>query len=221
VTIVLARRLDSRPMSSTRTSAGRAALRSGRELLALRVLPARVAAFHWRAARAARRAGDSWGPSAAARPRELAELLALARGRTRVVELGTAVGWTAIALALADPERLVLSVDPVVHDVRSRYLGLISPQVRARIEFVQARGADAAASARWPVELLFIDSSHARGDTIAEFRAWRAHLAPDAIVAFHDYLHPGHPGVTEAIEQLGLSGERAGGTFVWRCEGSS
>ena len=45
---------------------------------------------------------------------------------------------------------------------------------------------------------------------------WRPALAPDAIVAFHDYDHPDFPGVREAIEELGLDGEARGGLFVWR-----
>ena len=45
-------------------------------------------------------------------PRRLATLLALAADSRHVVELGTAQGWTAISLAIAHPEREVVSYDP-------------------------------------------------------------------------------------------------------------
>jgi hypothetical protein len=35
-------------------------------------------------------------------------------------------------------------------------------------------------------------------------------------VAFHDYGHPAHPGVAQAVADLGLEGDVRGGTFVWR-----
>ncbi len=199
-----------------------ATLHAARELAAVYVLPARVAIFILRARRLARQIGDAWGPDAAARPRELAHLLALARGRSEVVELGTAVGWTAIALALADRRRRVTSVDAVVHEQRARYLELVPGHVHERIDFVEADAALAATSsadgdpAPAGVDLLFIDAGHRREQTIAEFQAWQPRLAAGAVVAFHDYRHPEHDGVAEAIEELGLEGEVAGGMFVWR-----
>jgi hypothetical protein len=63
---------------------------------------------------------------------------------------------------------------------------------------------------------LFVDSSHDREQTLAEFGAWRDALAPGAVVAFHDYDEPAYPGVTEAVRELGLDGEVFGHLFVWR-----
>src|SRR5204862_3541476 len=114
--------------------------------LALRVLPLRVARFQWRARRLAERAGHAWGLEAAATPADLAALLRLARGRREAVELGTGPAWTAIALALADPTRRVTSYDPVVHENRDDYLGLVPAQVRARVRFVASEGAAGAAA---------------------------------------------------------------------------
>lgn len=65
-----------------------------------------------------------------------------------------------------------------------------------------------------PVDLLYIDSSHDRGQTIEEVRAWQPHLCPGAPVLFDDYTHPDYPGVREAIEDLGLEGEQRGTLFV-------
>ena len=66
------------------------------------------------------------------------------------------------------------------------------------------------------VELLFVDSSHDRDDTVREVEAWRGALVPGAIVALDDYDHPDYPGVREAVTELGLRGEQAGTLFVAR-----
>ena len=183
--------------------------------LALRVLPLRVARFQWRARRLAERAGLAWGLEAAATPADLAALLRLARGRREAVELGTGPAWTAIALALADPARRVTSYDPVVHEHRDVYLGLVPTQVRARIRFVASEGAAGAAAHAGGVELLFVDSTHERAATVAELRAWGPRLADGAVVALHDYGHPAFPGVAEAVRELGLEGEATGGIFAF------
>jgi hypothetical protein len=39
-------------------------------------------------------------------------------------------------------------------------------------------------------------------------------LAPGAVVVFDDYLHPGYPGVREAVAELELAGEPRGTLFV-------
>jgi predicted O-methyltransferase YrrM len=196
-----------------------------REVLRLRVLPPHVAWFQWRARRRARALGDTFALESSTRPADLARLLKLARGRGHVVELGTANGWTAIALALADSGRHVVTFDPFDRPERQTYLGLIPAAVRERITFVRepgssgpghvTAGADAVASAAaHPVELLYIDSSHDRADTIAEVRAWQHALAPGTLIVFDDYDHPEYPGVREAVDELGLRGETAGTLYA-------
>jgi predicted O-methyltransferase YrrM len=192
----------------------RALAARARQAWALRRLGWRVGRFRWRAQRLAARLGDDWALEAATNLDDLATLLRLARGRERVAELGTATGWTAISLALANPARQVDTFDPVVHEHRERYLGLVAPSVRPRIDFVRAVGSEAAADSGL-VDMLFIDSTHEREGTMAEFRAWRERLGPGAVVAFHDYGHPGFPGVAQAVTELGLDGRVHGGLFVW------
>jgi predicted O-methyltransferase YrrM len=187
-----------------------------RLLLSLRVLPWRVARFHWRARRQALRSADRFSLASAARPGELAQLLALAKGRETVVELGTGTAWSAIALALADGRRRIGSYDPSVRSEREAYLQLAGSDARQRIELRAESDTRGPHHGDPPVQLLFIDSEHEREPVLAAFRAWRGALAPGAVVLFHDYGHPDYPGVREAVAELGLQGSERGGVFVWR-----
>jgi predicted O-methyltransferase YrrM len=186
-----------------------------RLLLSLRVLPWRIALFYWRARRHALRSGDHFSLASAARPGELRELIALARGRQEVVELGTGTAWSAIALACADPRRRIVSYDPSVRAERERYLELAGARVRERIELRAEPDTRGPHHGDPPVQLLFIDSEHGRAPVLGAFRAWRDALAPGAVVVFHDYGHPDYPGVREAVAELGLAGNKSGGVFVW------
>jgi predicted O-methyltransferase YrrM len=162
----------------------------------------------------ARRTGDEFSLVSAMRTDELGRLLTLARGRRVVVELGTGTAWTAIALALADAERRVLSYDPIAREERERYLDL-ARTARERIELIEQPGEAGPPGGAPPAELVFIDSSHERDETIAAFSAWSGHLTKNAVVAFHDYDEPLYPGVTEAVRELGLDGEVYGHLFIW------
>jgi predicted O-methyltransferase YrrM len=176
-------------------------------------LPPEVAWFQVRARRLARRTGDVFSLTSVTRPRDLHTLLSVARGRRRVVELGTATGWTAISLALTDVRRTVLTCDIAEREEPKRYLGLVGAGVRSRIELAIRSGSDGPADEA-AVDLLYIDSSHERAETIAEVLAWRPALRPGAVIVFDDYTHPEFPGVREAVAELGLSGERRGTLFV-------
>lgn len=186
-----------------------------RLLAELRLLPPRVALFHWRAWRLASRLGDGFSRVSRTDARKLAVLLSAARGRRRVVELGTGTAWTAISLVLADPGRSVLTYDPIERSERERYLKLVSPGARRRLTFIGASG-DEGPRGTDLVELLYIDSSHARDDTIREVEAWRPVLGEGSIVVFDDYAHADYPGVEEAVASLKLVGERQRGLFVHR-----
>lgn len=183
-----------------------------RLLLATRALPARAALFQARAMLRAQRLGDDWALRSSTRPADVAELLRIARGRRLAVELGTAAGWTSGALLLAEPKRRLMSFDPVVREHREAYLSLLPRRARERLELVAAPGHEARGVG---VDLLFVDSSHDRDATIAEFRAWEPRLAPRALVVLHDYANPAYPGVAEAVAELGLSGREHAGLWLW------
>jgi len=196
-----------------RSSVAAATLRRNAVLLRL---PPRVALFYSRARRSAARAGDEWSLGSATGPESLSVILRLARGRRRVVEIGTGTAWTTVALALADRERRVLSFDPEVRPDRERYLELAGLDAVARIELVARGGEDGPGNRPWRPDMLFVDGSHERELTIRTFESWQPVLAPGAIVVFHDFGNPAYPGVTEAIRALGLEGEAVGDVFVWR-----
>lgn len=191
----------------------RRALVEARWYARLLALPPRVALFQARARRMAWRSGDMFSLTSVTRPADLRSLLTLARGRRRVVELGTATGWTAISLALADPARTVSTLDVVKREEPLRYLRLVGDSVRTRVELEIREGAQGPLD-EVPVDLLYIDSSHQRESTIAEVLAWRPVLAPGATIAFDDYANPDYQGVREAIAELGLAGVQRGTMFV-------
>jgi hypothetical protein len=64
------------------------------------------------------------------------------------------------------------------------------------------------------VDLLYIDSSHDRAQTVAEVLAWRSALIPGSLIVFDDFTHPDFPGVREAIADLGLEGEQRGTMYI-------
>jgi predicted O-methyltransferase YrrM len=179
----------------------------------VRVLPREVAVLQVRSRLRARRTGDQFSLASATRPLDLATLLELASGRQYVVELGTGTAWTAAALAAAEPRRRVTSLDPIARPECARYLALLSPAARARVQLVEAPGVNGPLS-NAAVDMLYIDSSHQRGDVIAELRAWTPVLASGAVVVLDDYGHADYPGVAEAVAELGLDGTARGTLFV-------
>ena len=191
-------------------------LTGARHAAAFLRLPPRVAWFYGRACLLALARRDWWSLRAAAKPRELRALIRATRGRRRVVEVGTGTAWTAVALALADPERTVVTLDPTVHPEREGYLAIAGAGARERIELVQARAEDAGPAADGAVDVLFLDGSHAAKGVIDAFEAWRPRLARGAVVAIHDWGNPAYPGVREATTALGLDGTSAGELYVWR-----
>ena len=178
-----------------------------------RRLPPSVVVFRLRALRRAKALGDQFSLFANLRAPALQALLDLARHRRRVVEIGSGSGWTAVALALGDARCEVRSYDRGVHPYRDFYLDLVSAGVRDRLEFVTRFGQHGPERAL-EVDLLFIDSSHRREETIATYRAWSGSVVPGGLVVFDDFENPYFPGVAEAIGELGLTGERRGQLFV-------
>ncbi len=196
-------------------SAVERAKRLALQTTSLAKLPRPVAGFWLRALRRAQAERDTWSIDVACRPAELRVLLDVLAPARRVAEVGTAAAWTTSCLALARPDREVSSWDVEAHPERERYLALLSPADRARVQLFDRPGG-VGPSDPPPVDAVFIDSSHELEETVATFRTWEPALAPGGIVGFHDYADDAYPGVTEAVRALGLEGEARGHLYVWR-----
>jgi SAM-dependent methyltransferase len=183
-------------------------------ILGLRVLPHRPALFYIRANVRAFRLDDRWSFWSSLPPRELSVLVELARGRKTVVELGTGTGWTALVLALAEPERVVRTYDTQVKPHRAAYFALADADARARVLFVEGRGEEAEPPPQ-PVDLLYVDSNHDREVVRRSFEHWHDSIASGGFAAFDDYVNDNYPGVRAAVSDLGLQGRTAGRLFIW------
>lgn len=207
-----ARLLARSPAAHSRVRALRRSLRFQWEL---RRLPWRVAIFQWRAWRLAARLDDEFARLSASTPKKLEAILSLAGDGRLAVELGTAHAWTTISLALADPNRHVISYDAIERPGPRQYLELVHEDVRRRVTLVAARG-DSGPRTDRPVDFLYIDTTHDRDDTLRELAAWRPVLRVGAWVVLDDYTNPHFPGVKEAVSELRLDGEERAGMFVHR-----
>lgn len=52
-----------------------------------------------------------------------------------------------------------------------------------------------------PIALLYIDAEHTYEAALADYRAWKQHLASDAFIAFDDYTET-FPGVKRAVDEI-------------------
>lgn len=139
------------------------------------------------------------GPRTSLTSAEQALLEALARDRRRIVEVGVYEGATSAVLAAAmAPEGRLALVDPYEPALKvERLFGFSCPYTvarralrpwRARIRFVRRRSLAAvqelAGEESW--ELVFIDADHSYEAVREDFFAWRALIAADGLIAFHD-----------------------------------
>jgi predicted O-methyltransferase YrrM len=188
---------------------------SGSVLRALAAAP-RVAWFQLRARRLATQLEDHFTLYAALHPRAVGALVWYARDARTIVEIGTGSGLTAISLALAHPGRRVITYDKGVHPLRDFYFRLVPASASRRISVVH-RFVECGPVEEVEIDLLFIDSSHRREETLSTFRLWEPHVRCGAFVVFDDYRNRVFPGVTEAIAELQLVGTtRYGRFFVWQ-----
>jgi predicted O-methyltransferase YrrM len=128
------------------------------------------------------------------------------KGRSTIA-LATASAWSGQTGPIAvDPLTSPADTDPDLRGASSarddfeRNLGCAG--VLDRVEFHQMFSSELAS--RWPsgrkLRLLWIDGDHSYRGTKTDFDLFRAHLAPGAVVAFHDVLH-GYPGPTRVMAE--------------------
>lgn len=146
----------------------------------------------------------------------LADLAAKVPPVLAIVELGSYMGRSTCYLA-SRAEARVWAVDawdlpgkrgdgthPYTDPtVRERFAAhLEACGVAERVTAVRGMATDVGkAWAGPPVGLLHIDAGHTRREVLADWRAWKRHLAPGAVVVFDDF-DPRHPGVVKAVSQI-------------------
>jgi predicted O-methyltransferase YrrM len=136
--------------------------------------------------------------------RETARLRELATGR-RVLEVGSAYGYSTVVLALVAPH--VTAVDP--HQwLTSRpalEANLAVYGIAGRVDVLaDASGAilPALADHGERFDLVFIDGDHAEAAVIHDVTWARKLLAPGGVLACHDYDEVTCPGVRTALDRL-------------------
>ena len=124
-------------------------------------------------------------------PKYLYELSLKAGATGEIVEIGTNVGKSTIALAYAQKEKNgkpIHTIDIYQHpDIEKNLTGAGVENYVNRIVKASAR---AAAVWREPIELLWIDGDHACVGVKNDIKFWCRHVVEGGKVAFHDY--PGH-----------------------------
>jgi predicted O-methyltransferase YrrM len=155
-------------------------------------------------------------------PAEAWRLTELAGGVSEgevVVEVGSYRGRSAVALAagLRPGSKIrIFAVDPHDEfrglrggvfgppDQAALYRNLSRAGVGEAVAVVSLRSTEAAAG--WPspnIGLLWLDGDHSYEAVTGDFAAWRRHLAPGAVVAFHDSDTEDVARVLDELEERG------------------
>lgn len=160
-------------------------------------------------------------------------------GRCRVVEVGSWLGDSAVAMIEAGATSMLLvdnweptEDDPLAEAVKGF-------DRREAIALCAWRVSDAAWSngAGWDymemgsllasdvlrnthrgpygADLIFIDACHTYEAVKADIAAWRQHLAAGGVLAGHDYCVPAFPGVRRAVDEAFGDRVRVAGNSVW------
>lgn len=147
-------------------------------------------------------------------------------GAYKILEVGSWLGTTAIAMADAAPNVKVHCVDtwegtPSDHTgditrevggdaVYTEFCKRIGGRLNKKITPWRKTSADAAKMAWGKFDLIFIDADHTYEGVKADIEAWWPHLAPGGLMIGHDYHTKQFPGVTRAVEERFVAPEMLG-----------
>lgn len=115
-----------------------------------------------------------------------------------IVEIGTAMGRSAIAMACCGA--IVTTID----SDRARIEEAIQNAALCGVWFKTIVGDSRDAAKDWssPIALLFIDGWHDSENVRADYAAWAPHVIPGGAIWFHDAYGAGWPDVGALVAEL-------------------
>lgn len=165
-------------------------------------------------------------------PSELGALFDLFAGSLSHVEVGSYCGRSLFvtAMTVGEGARLTL-VEPLFGceeteyplpypDWQKRTLVSTLRAIRyhrpdLRLEWLQCTSVDAARIYDGLAESVYIDACHEFAECLADIEGWQAKLAPNGILAGHDYW-PKDPGVMDAVHESRIGFDVISNTRIWR-----
>ncbi len=148
-------------------------------------------------------------------PAELGALYGLFSGSRRHVEVGSFCGRSLFVTAMTlGKDAELFAVEPFIGCDTGQFplpsacwqRGVLNLTIDAihyhrpdiRVHLVEAKSLDALTSFRGEATSIYIDACHHYAECSADIQGWRSVLAPDGILAGHDYW-PTDPGVMDAV----------------------
>ncbi|MEU1887240.1 class I SAM-dependent methyltransferase [Micromonospora sp. WMMD987] len=146
----------------------------------------------------------------------LLECLAAVRPAESILVIGNSFGWSTLALALAQPQARVVGLDSAADRFSLEGLELTA-RIAGRLGLDRVSPVRGTSPVDIPatvekhlggqVDLAFVDGHHTSEQIVAEYRALRPLLTPDAMVLFHDVQYTGlQAGFDTIVEESGWQG---------------
>lgn len=120
-----------------------------------------------------------------------------------IVELGTYVGGTAVALAKTLPESKIYAVDLFVlneKEVKPSCLDNIKDY--PQIKLFEMSTNKASQEIKEEIDFLIIDACHDDGGIIEDLKNWLPKVKAGGIVVFDDYFNDDYPAIRERVEEF-------------------
>lgn len=123
-------------------------------------------------------------------------------GDGAVVEIGTAMGRSAIAMSLCGVDVITIDYDRERVDSALQNAGLCGTWIKT----LAGDSREIAFGWQEPIALLFIDGWHDYHNISSDYAAWAPHVIPGGAIWFHDAYGAGWPDVQTLIDELVASG---------------
>jgi predicted O-methyltransferase YrrM len=133
---------------------------------------------------------------------------------TSIFAIGNSLGWSTLALALANPAARVLAIDAGLDRLAREGIRFTTAVAAAeRLTAAAVAGTSPGDVARVlreqampPIDFAFIDGYHAVAQVVLDFRAVHEAAAPGCVYLFHDVATFAlAPGIEQIVAETGLS----------------